>query len=108
MSEITIFTPAQCRLKAGAKRTLAVRDGFSRDSFLADADAWVSLAERLDHIEAVLEIAAIAFWRMEPSLITILFKFGAVLDGFTVLSAARRDVVSRYLNPTTASRPLSL
>ena len=50
----TDFTAVECRLKAEEKLALAERGGATREVLLADAAAWLLLAERLEDIEAVL------------------------------------------------------
>jgi hypothetical protein len=54
MSDVTIFCPRECRLKAEEKLALADRDGAERETLLADAEAWLQLADRLECIEAGL------------------------------------------------------
>jgi hypothetical protein len=50
----TDFSPVECRLKAEAKLALADRGGAEREGLLADADAWLLLADRLEYVEAGL------------------------------------------------------
>jgi hypothetical protein len=50
MNEVTLFTPAQCRSKAEAKLALADRDEAARETLVADAEAWLLLADRLEDI----------------------------------------------------------
>jgi hypothetical protein len=51
MNELTPFSAAECRLKAEAKLALADRGGWLRERLLADAEAWLQLADRLEYIE---------------------------------------------------------
>jgi hypothetical protein len=56
MELFTSLTPAECRLKAETNLALADRDGLRRESLLADAGAWMLLAERLEWLEAALAV----------------------------------------------------
>jgi hypothetical protein len=58
MNEITPFTSEECRMKAEAKLALADRGGAARESLLADAEAWLILADHLDFIATALAAAA--------------------------------------------------
>jgi hypothetical protein len=54
----TEFTSAECRSKADANLAQAERGGPAREQMLADAAAWMLLADRLDSVES-----ALAEWR---------------------------------------------
>jgi hypothetical protein len=54
MNDVTLFSPHECRLKAEAKLALADRGGDARETLLADAEAWLQLADRLERIDAGL------------------------------------------------------
>jgi hypothetical protein len=54
MNGITDFTAEECRSKAEAKLALADRGGAAREILLADAAAWLILADHVDFIEAAM------------------------------------------------------
>jgi hypothetical protein len=51
ISMFTDFSSAECRSKAEAKLAMAERGGAVREQMLADAAAWMLLADHLDFIE---------------------------------------------------------
>jgi hypothetical protein len=54
MNEVSLFSSEHRRSKAEAKLALADRGGAEREILLADACAWLQLADRLEYIETGL------------------------------------------------------
>jgi hypothetical protein len=54
MNGITDLTSAECRLNAEAKLALAERSGAAREALLADAQAWLLLADYVGFVESVM------------------------------------------------------
>jgi hypothetical protein len=50
-------TPAQCRAKAKEKAELAERDPRHRRSLISAAEAWASLADKMEEVDSVITTA---------------------------------------------------